>query len=200
MESDIIHLVQPSYTGNVSVETALKKRRSVRSFSKDVISLKELSQILWAADGISEKVYRTAPSAGATYPLNVYVATGNVSQVNPGLYRYDVTNHALRRVVPYDLRSALCRAALYQKFIEIAPADIIITAVYEQTTGRYGQRGLRYVHMEAGHVGQNISLQAVSLGLGTVMVGAFNDAMVKEIMVLQKNEEPLYIIPLGKPL
>ncbi|MGB4267568.1 MAG: SagB/ThcOx family dehydrogenase [Spirochaetota bacterium] len=200
MESDTIHLLQPSYTGNVSVETALKKRRSVRSFSKDVISFQELSQILWAANGISEKGYRTAPSAGATYPLNIYVATGNVSQVNYGLYRYDVIYHALRRVAPYDLRSALCRAALYQKFIEVAAADIIITAVYERTTGRYGQRGLRYVHMEAGHVGQNIGLQAVTLGLGTVMVGAFDDAMVKGIMMLQKNEEPLYIIPVGKPL
>jgi len=198
MKHDII-LPRPLYDGNVSIEYTLKQRRSVRRFSKMAISLQELSQILWAASGISQGSYRTAPSAGATYPLNCYVAAGNVEELEKGVYRYIVKNHGLKRIAPYDLRSALCRAALHQTFIEEAPIVIVITAIYERTTGHYGQRGIRYVHMEAGHAGQNISLQAVALGLGSVMVGAFQDKMVKEIVSLEKGEEPLYIIPVGKP-
>ncbi|MEW6525729.1 MAG: SagB/ThcOx family dehydrogenase [Spirochaetota bacterium] len=199
MNRDIINLPQPSFDGEMSVETALVRRRSVRSFSNTMLTLQELSQILWAANGISQGSYRTVPSAGATYPLNCYAIIGDVEKLEKGVYWYSVKNHGLQRMMPYDLRSALCRAALHQTFIEEAPLVIVITAVYERTTGRYGNRGIQYVHMEAGHAGHNISLQAVALGLGCVMVGAFHDDMVKDILSLEKGEEPLYIIPVGKP-
>ncbi|MCX8123341.1 MAG: SagB/ThcOx family dehydrogenase [Spirochaetes bacterium] len=200
MNPDSITLPQPLFDDNMSVGLALKKRRSVRNFATTAISLYQLSQILWAANGLSSGYYRTAPSAGATYPLSCYAVIGQVETIEKGLYRYVVKNHRLQRLLPYDLRSALCRAALHQKFIEMAPVSIVVTAVYERTTGHYGQRGIRYVHMEAGHVGQNISLQAVALGLGTVMVGAFQDEVVKEVLSLDKYEEPLYIIPVGRPI
>jgi SagB-type dehydrogenase family enzyme len=199
MNRDIINLPQPLLDGKISLERAIAVRRSVRSFSNNMLTLQELSQILWAASGISQGSYRTVPSAGATYPLNCYAIVGYVENLDKGVYRYSVKNHGLKRIIPYDLRSALCRAALHQTFIEEAPLVIVITAVYERTTGHYGKRGIRYVHMEAGHAGQNISLQAVALGLGCVMVGAFHDDMVKDILSLEKGEEPLYIIPIGKP-
>jgi SagB-type dehydrogenase family enzyme len=198
MVSTIIILPQPSFDGKVSVERTLKQRRSVRCFSGAAISLQELSQILWSASGISEGYYRTVPSAGATYPLNCYAVVGKVEKLQKGLYQYIVKNHGLKQIIPYDVQSALCRAALNQTFIEQAPVVIVITAIYERTTGHYGQRGIRYVHMEAGHCGQNISLQAVAIGLSSVMVGAFHDEMVKEVLSLPKGEEPLYIIPVGK--
>ncbi len=198
MHKDTIELFKPVFDGKMSVERALQLRRSVRNFADTAVSLKELSQLLWAANGLSQGNYRTAPSAGATYPLNCYAVVGSVENLEKGVYQYIVKNHALKRVLPYDLRSVLCSAALHQMFIKQAPVVIVITAVYERTTGHYGQRGIRYVHMEAGHVGQNISLQAVSLGFGTVMVGAFHDDKVKEVLSLHRNEEPLYIIPVGR--
>lgn len=197
MISNII-LPQPSFDGSVSVERTLKERRSVRRFSDTAISLQELSQILWAANGLSQGYYRTAPSAGATYPLTCYAVVGNVEKLQKGVYQYIVKNHGLKHLLPYDVRSALCRAALHQTFIEKAPVVIVIAAIYERTTGHYGQRGIRYVHMEAGHCGQNIALQAVALGLGSVMVGAFDDTTVKEVLSLGKGENPLYIIPVGR--
>ncbi len=199
MTSNVFKLSQPSFDGKFSVERALKNRRSVRHFSDAIISFQELSQLLWACNGLSEANYRTAPSAGATYPLHCYAVVGSVENLEKGVYQYIVEHHGLKRTLPYDLRSALCRAALYQTFIQQAPVVIVLTAVFKRTTGHYGQRGNRYVHMEAGHAGQNISLQAVALGLGCVMVGAFNDAMVNEVLSLDKGEEPLYIIPVGRP-
>lgn len=200
MNHDTITLPQTSFDGKMSVERALVLRRSVRNFADTTVSLNELSQLLWAANGLSKGNYRTAPSAGATYPLYCYAVVGSVEKIEKGLYQYIVKNHALKRVLPYDLRSVLCQAALHQTFIQQAPVVIVITAVYEKTTGHYGQRGIRYVYMEAGHAGQNISLQAIALGLGCVMVGAFHDEMVKEVLSLDKREEPLYIIPVGRPL
>lgn len=198
--SNIIILPKPSYDGNIPVERSLKERRSVRSFSDAAITLQELSQILWAASGISQGNYRTVPSAGATYPLNCYAVVGKVQKLQKGVYQYIVENHGLKQIVPYDVQIALCRAALNQTCIEQAPLIIVITAIYERTTGHYGQRGIRYVHMETGHCGQNIHLQAVALGLGCVMVGAFDDEIIKELLSLEKAEYPLYIIPVGKPI
>jgi SagB-type dehydrogenase family enzyme len=190
-----IKLQKPDEKGMVSVEEVLHQRRSVRDYKKGSLSLREVSQLLWS--GAGRNLYqRTAPSAGATYPLEVYLVAGEVEGIEPGLYHYSFSRHSLERVKEEDIRKRLCRAALEQRMIERAPASIVIAADYRRTTGHYGQRGIRYVHMEVGHVGQNISLQALALNLGTVMIGAFEDQRVKE--VLEIEEEPLYIIPIGK--
>ncbi len=179
----------------MSVEEALNKRRSVRDYVAGSLTLEQVAHLLWAASG-SNLYRRTAPSAGATYPLEFYLVAGEVAGLEQGTYHYVSSTHTINLVRAEDIRRRLSRASLGQTVIEKAPASIVIAADYERTCGRYGQRGTRYVHMEAGHAGQNISLEAVALNLGTVMVGAFDDKSVKEILVIE--EEPLYIIPTGK--
>jgi len=190
-----IKLPRPKEKGLISVEETLNKRRSVRDYKKGHLSLEQVSQLLWAASG--KNLYRrTAPSAGATYPLETYLVVGAVEGLEPGIYHYSFSRHSLEMTKEQDVRNRLSRAALGQEMIEEAPVNIIIAADYGRTTGHYGQRGIRYVHVEVGHVGQNISLQANALSLGTVMVGAFEDKQVKEVLGIK--EEPLYIIPVGK--
>ena len=188
-------LPKPKEKGMTSIEGALNKRRSARDYRKGALSLEQVSQLLWAGSG--RNLYRrTAPSAGATYPLETYLVVGEVEGLKPGTYHYSFPKHSLEMMKEEDVRTRLSRAALGQEMIEEAPISIIIAAEYGRTTGRYGQRGHRYVHMEVGNAGQNVSLQAISLNLGTVMIGAFGDQEVKE--VLEIKEEPLYIIPVGK--
>ncbi len=190
-----IKLQKPSDKGSVSIEEALNQRRSVRDYKKASLTVGEISQLLWSASG-KNLFRRTAPSAGATYPLEIYLVVGEVEDLESGVYHYSIARHSLEKMKGEDVRRALCRAALEQRMIERAPISIIIAADYYRTTGHYGQRGVRYVHMEAGHVGQNVSLQAVALNMGTVMIGAFDDRQVKEILGIE--EEPLYILPVGK--
>lgn len=193
--SQEIKLPRPCEKGSVSIEEVLNQRRSVRDYKKASMSLEEVSQLLWAGTG--KNLYRrTAPSAGATYPLEIYLVVGEVETLELGLYHYSIPKHHLKKVKEGDLRRSLSRAALEQRMIERAPVNIVIAADYHRTTGHYGQRGIRYVHMEVGHVGQNISLQAVALKMGTVMIGAFDDRQVKEILGIE--EEPLYLIPVGR--
>lgn len=193
----IINLPQPDFKGKISVEEALKIRRSVRSYKNVPLTLKELSQILWATDGkTADWGGRTAPSAGATYPLEIYVAVGNVEGLKPGLYYYEIDTHSLKLVKEGDLRSQLSSAALNQSSVKTAPIVIIISGIFERTTGRYGKRGERYVYMEVGHCGQNIHLQAEALGLGTVMIGAFDDERVKKVLGIK--EDVFYLCPVGK--
>jgi len=190
-----IKLPKPKEKGLTSIEETLNKRRSIRDYKRGPLDLKETSQLLWATSG--KNLYgRTAPSAGATYPLETYLLVGDVEGLEPGIYHYYYSTHSLERIKEQDIRNRLSQAALGQRMIERAPINIVIAADYGRTTGSYGQRGIRYVHMEVGHVGQNISLQAVALNLGTVMIGAFEDKQVKEILGIE--EEPLYIIPIGK--
>jgi len=199
LASNILKLPKPRTKGLVSVEEAIAVRRSVREFSPTPISLEDLSQLLWAAQGVTEPESggRSAPSAGATYPLEifVFVRQGGVKEVEAGVYRYRPLDHSLIKVASEDRVRALMEAALYQEFICEAAVNIVIAARYERTTARYGGRGVRYVHIEVGHVGQNIGLEAVSLGLGSVMVGAFNDGLVKKL--IDEAAEPVYIIPIG---
>jgi SagB-type dehydrogenase family enzyme len=198
--TDEVPLPSPALKGKLSVEEALARRRSVREYRKDALSLAEASQLLWAAQGVTERRegFRTAPSAGATYPLEVYLVAGNVSGLAPGLYRYDPGRHCLIRAIAEDIRSKLSEAALGQPWVRQAPATIAIAAVYARTASRYGSRARRYIDMEVGHAGQSIYLQAESLGLGTVAVGAFDDGGVKRVLGLPKEEEPLYLMPVGK--
>jgi len=199
-ETDIIQLPAPNYKSHISVEEALQKRRSVRDYSKEPLSLSEVSQILWAAQGITDKTYglRTAPSAGALYPIEVYLVAANVAELTEGIYKYDPRGHTLKKTAEGDKRNEISNAALKQDAIENSSAIILITAIYERTSVKYDKRTERYVNIEVGHVGQNIYLQAVSLGLGTVMIGAFNDDVLKKVLNLPVNEFPLAIYPLGK--
>ena len=194
-----VALPQPRYDSDISVEEAILQRRSIRDYTDEALTLSELAQLLWAAQGITDPAgLRAAPSAGATYPLEIYAVTGNVEDIAKGIYQYRPHQNELVKVVDGEQREALAQAALDQQFIAQAPVNLVITAIYERTTHRYGERGIRYVYMEAGHAAQNVYLQAVALKLGTVVVGAFYDDQVSEILKLADNEVPLYIIPVGK--
>ena len=194
-----IELPQPRLKSNVSVEEALLHRRSIREYTNEPLTLEEVSQLLWAAQGITAKWGgRTAPSAGGLYPLEVYVAVGRVQGLNPGVYKYEPRGHKLNKIGVKDVRGELVKAALGQTWVGEGAIDIVITAVYERTMKKYGERGIRYVHMEAGHAAQNIYLQATALNLGMVVVGGFYDDQVKEVMSLAENETPLYVIPVGR--
>ncbi len=195
-----VKLPPPRLDGTMAVERALLMRRSVRSYRDEPLTLAEAGQLLWAAQGItSPRGLRTAPSAGALYPLELYLVAGRVDGIAPGIYRYRPSGHSLERVVSGDRRDELCRAALGQSPPEDAPASLVFTAVYGRTTRKYGERGLRYVYMDHGHAAENVYLQAVSLGLGTVLIGAFDDAAVRRVMSLPAGEEPLSVMPVGKP-
>ncbi len=198
-----IHLPSPSQKGEISLEEAISRRRSIREFTSEPISQSQLSQILWAAQGISNMrwQYRTVPSAGATYPLEIFVVCGQngVEGIGSGIYHYSTANHSLTQHHQGDVRPDLARAALNQEFIYEAPLDIVICSLYQRTTLGYGSRGERYVHMEVGHAGQNIYLQAAALGLATVAIGAFDDEPVREVLQLDKQYKPLYIMPIGRP-
>nr|CBH37801.1 conserved hypothetical protein [uncultured archaeon] len=194
-----IKLPEPCNTSNTSVEAALSQRRSIRAYSGGNLTIEEVSQLLWAAQGITSPWGgRTAPSAGALYPLELYLVVGDVEGVDKGVYRYRPEKHELEKVKADDIRAELAGAALGQECIRDAAMDIVFTAVYERTTRKYGERGIRYAHMEAGHAAQNVYLQAVSLDLGTVVIGAFNDSKVKKVVNLGEQENPLYIMPVGR--
>jgi len=195
----LISLPEPSYESNFSIEESLLKRRSTREYSGELLTLDEISQILWAAQGIThEKRLRTAPSAGGLYPLELYVVVGDVEGLEAGIYHYMPIENNLLKTVDGDRRSDIADAALGQDWVEKAAINIVITAIYERTTGKYDDRGIRYVHIEVGHAAQNICLQATALNLGVVTVGAFHDDKVVRILHLNPEEKPLYIIPIGK--
>jgi len=197
---DSIKLPEPKHNSATSIEQALLNRRSVREYKNTPISLAELSQLLWAAQGVSDAKsnYRTTPSAGGLYPLETYVAIINVLDVEPGVYKYIPYKHELQKIKDGKVNRELATSALDQKWVRDGAVIIAITGVYERTTQKYGDRGVRYVHMEAGHAAQNIYLQVVSLNLGTVVVGAFDDAEIQKILGIAENEWPLYLIPIGK--
>lgn len=197
--NETIDLPAPRTESATSVEEAIAGRRSVREYTKEPITLQEVSQLLWAAQGItSPEGHRTAPSAGALYPLEVYVVAGSVGDLPAGIYRYIPAEHRLAPIRPGDLRSELAEAAIGQESVRDAAANIVIAGVYERTTGKYGERGVRYVHIEAGHAAENIYLQAESLGLGTVIIGAFEDAALRRILGMAENETPLAVMPVGR--
>jgi len=199
-ESEIIKLPSPNFSGSTSLEEALHKRRSIRDYTDEPLTIADISQILWAAQGITEESYglRTAPSAGAVYPLELYISSSNVNDLTPGLYKYKPQNHTLKKISDGDKRTVIANAALGQDAIENSSAMVIITAVVERTAVKYGKRAERYVNIEVGHAGQNIYLQSVSLGLGTVVIGAFKDDALKKAFALPENENPLAIYTLGR--
>ena len=198
-ELETIKLLEPRRDSETSVEEALLMRRSVRDYKNEPLTLEEVSQLLWAAQGITDKKgSRTAPSAGALYPLEVYIAAGNVDSLSSGVYKYKPQSHELVKVAEGDKRIELYNAALNQSAVKNAAVVMVFSVVYERTTEKYGDRGEKYAHLETGHAAQNVYLQTVALDLGTVVIGAFDDSEVKKIMNMQDEEQPLYIMPVGR--
>ncbi len=199
VSKEIIKLPEPRLKSDVSLEETLQQRRSVREYSAAPLRLDEVSQLMWAGQGVtSDWGGRTAPSAGALYPLEVYLVAGMVEGIAPGVYKYQPEGHTLVKVREGDSRAKLADVSLGQAPVRDGAIDIVITAVYERTTRKYGDRGIRYVHIEAGHAAQNILLQAVALDLAAVPIGAFDDGEVREIIGAPANESPLYVIPVGR--
>lgn len=190
--------LSPSQKSGVSIEEAIEGRRSRREYSDEPLSLNEISQLCWAAQGITEERdnFRAAPSAGALYPIELFVISGN-SDLEPGVYQYSPSGHKLTRVKKGDIREDLARAAVGQKEVKEAPIDIAITGVIHRTAKKYGSRAERYVHLEAGHVAQNIYLQCESLDLATVSIGAFSDEDVRSLLSTNEEHTPLYIMPIS---
>jgi SagB-type dehydrogenase family enzyme len=192
-----ICLPQPDFKGKVSLEEAIVQRRAQRVFLQKELSLQQISQLLWAAQGVTGKRQeddvdlRSAPSAAAKYPMDVYVLTAG------GVFHYVSKGHCLGTVKKEDLRIALSDLAGRKQIIRSAPVTFVITAVYERVTQRFGERGTMYVHIEAGHIAQNIHLQAVALGLASVPMGAFEEEKVKELLSLPAERRPIYMIPVG---
>ena len=212
MGQTMIKLPFPQLNGKVSLEETILRRRSVRRYRREPLDLSQLSQTLWSAQGITgTRGFRATPSAGATYPLEIFVVVGEQgiigsqakqapAELQAGIYHYEADSHSLSLHKPADLRPDLARATLDQEFIINAPVDIVICALFHRTSYRYGRRGERYVHLEVGHAGENIHLQAVALGLAAVEVGAFHDEEVRKVLGVDEQIKPLYIMPVGKPV
>ena len=196
---ETIMLPQPAHAADKSLEELLRQRRSVRDYQAAALQLSDISQLLWAAQGITHpRGFRTAPSAGALYPLELYVVAGNVNDLAAGVYHYQADGHRLARMQSGDQRKPLAQAALAQTWIRDAAAVVVFAAVYDRTTRKYAQRGVRYVHMEVGHAAQNLFLQAEALGLATVVVGAFRDDELAGVLQLPAEVRPLLLMPVGQ--
>ena len=193
-----VSLAAPRATSEFSVEQALRTRRSLRSFAPTPLTLAEVSQLLWAAQGITgERGRRTAPSAGALYPLELYLVAGNVTGLPSGVYRYRPAEHGLVQVAAGDRRAEVA-AACRQSWVAEAPASVAFTAVYARTAKKYGERSIRYVPIEVGGAAENLALQAVALGLGTTVVGAYDDARLAAALGSAADEQPLALLPVGR--
>jgi SagB-type dehydrogenase family enzyme len=193
--AELMELPPPVFNSEMTLEEALGSRRSMREYRDQPLTTAEIGQLLWAAQGTtSERGFRTAPSAGALYPLEVYLLTAE------GVFHYDPQHHQLRLTSQVDARAALCQAALQQEPVLNAPAVFVVAAVYARTAQKYGdERSPRYVHLEAGHAAQNLLLEATALGLGAVPIGAFHDPEVQQALGLPADHQPLYLIPVGHP-
>ncbi len=202
-----IALPTPSFKSETSIEEALLNRRSIRQYTDASLSLSEVSQLLWAAYGVTKRVapgklrggLKTAPSAGALYPLELYLAAWKVEGLDPGFYLYNPDGHVLYPVKAGDFHKELGEACYDQSYVTDAPASIIWSAIVERTTSKYGSRGReRYVPMDLGHSAENVYLQVQSMGMGTVAIGAFDDLKLQLLVPMTRPEEPLYVMPLGK--
>jgi SagB-type dehydrogenase family enzyme len=192
LPAERIALPAPRKKSRVSIEQALERRRSARTFAPRALTEQELSQLLWAAQGITgPKGLRTAPSAGALYPLEIFVA------LPEGVYRYEPETHALHRTIGADVRPALGRAAVGQEHVASAPAVLVFTARIARTRVKYGARSEQYVFIESGHAAQNVLLQATAIALRGVPVGAFDEAEIRKILQLDPASTPTYLLPVG---
>jgi SagB-type dehydrogenase family enzyme len=200
-----IKLDPPEGRGGMLLWEAIKERRSVRSFSGELIEKAYLSQLLWASQGITAEYsgyeLRTAPSAGALYPVETYLSVQNVEGIEPGIYHYGVLHHELRQLQLGDFRAAVARAALDQDFMTTANVVFIWTAIFERSKWKYHQRAYRYTYLDAGHLAQNVALAAVALGLGSCQIGALYDEEVNLILEVNGEQESvLYLTAVGCPI
>ncbi len=200
-DTKTIKLPKPEYQG-IPLEEAIEKRRSVRNYSRKPITMFQLSQLLFSAQGTTGKIYgtplRTAPSAGALYPFEIYVIANNVESLDQGIYHYGVLNHTLELVQYGDFRKEITSAGLKQEMLGDSDAVFVLSAIFDRTRHKYGERGFRYVYIEAGHISQNIYLQAVSLGLGSVSVGAFLDDKANQLIGVDGQKEAvIYLHAVG---
>lgn len=196
-----MNLPAPTLDGKVSLERTLSVRRTVRSFLPKPMDPNQLSQLLWAAYGTTDesRFKKTTPSAGALFPMDVYavVGEGGVEGLEAGIYHYTPEHHDISLTLGGEFRAGIAKASLRQRWMEEAPLYLVATVEYRRICGKYGDRGIRYAMMEAGHIGQNIFLQAEALGLGAGIVGAFHDEDVGKVMKLPTRHEPLLIMPVG---
>jgi SagB-type dehydrogenase family enzyme len=196
-----IALPKPTLDGEVSLEKAVRERRTIRDFRERPLSLKYLSQLLWAAQGITDPTTgkRAAPSGGALYPLDIYILVGEngVEGMEAGVYRYSPKEHSISTTLKGDRRREISSASFSQMWMAKAPIIFIITAEYKRVTGKYGERGVRYALIEVGHASENLFLEAEALGLGAGIVGAFNDSEDSKVAGLPPKHEPLLIVPIG---
>jgi len=196
-----MQLPDPKLDGDVSLEMTIHQRRTVRSFHSKALTLKQLSQLLWAAQGITEPggFKRAAPSAGALYPMDIYGAVGEecIEGLNPGVYLYELATHSFSLIQKGDIRRDIAMASLGQMWMSYAPITFVITGEYSRIMSKYGQRGVRYAMIEAGHIGQNIFLQSQAMGLEAGIVGAFEDGKVIQVMGIKSTHEPLLLMPVG---
>jgi SagB-type dehydrogenase family enzyme len=188
-----VKLPAPVLKGQMSLEETLVLRRSKRRFAHQSLNWEQISQLLWAAQGVTDEVngFRTAPSAGALLPMEVYLA------IEDGTYHYEPQGHEVEQTSTTDKRAEISRAAIGQPWVQEAAADIVVAAVYEKVSAVYGERAKRLIDIEAGHVAQNLHLQAVALGLGSVPIGAFNRDEVQKILALPGDHKPVYIVSVG---
>lgn len=194
-------LPPPRTSGGPTLVEALTSRASVRRYLPTPISREDLAQVLWATDGeIPGTGRRTAPSAGGTWPLEVRVVLGHVPGLPPGIYRYLPREHSIEQEWPGDRRGEVMAATVGQGDLAEAPVIVVLTVVPDRTTARYGTRGIPYALLEAGHAAQNLCLQVAALGLGTVPIGAFRDDLVRQVLALRPEEQPLYLLPIGLPI
>lgn len=192
-------LPNPSLKGGFSLEQLLVRRRSIREYPDKALTLTEVGQLLWSAQGITHSQgFRSAPSAGALYPLELYIVAGQVDGLPSGVYHYQVQQHQLLKISDTDIRKDLAKAALSQSWVNNAAAVIVFTADYDRTTRKYGKRGKRYVHIEVGHAAQNLFLQSEALELATVVVGAFNDKKVISVLGVADDLQVLLLMPVGR--
>ncbi|UCG51349.1 MAG: SagB/ThcOx family dehydrogenase [Candidatus Latescibacterota bacterium] len=199
--SEIVKLPDPVHDSGMSLESALRKRRSVREYAKEPLTLPEVSQLLWSAQGVTDRVegLRTVPSAGALFPLEVYLVAGQVTDLPSGVYKYRPRGHDMLHISGGDKRRDLASAAIRQSCVGRGAIVIVLSAVYERVTSTYGTRGIMYVDNEVGLAAENVCLQAVAMNLGTVYVGAFDDRRVKKILGMPGNERPRCLLPVGRP-
>ena len=208
-----VNLPSPQLDGRSSVENVLANRRSIRDFRNEPMSLATLSQLLWAAQGVTRIEdappgwswgpwaggKRTAPSAGAMYPIELYAVAGNIDGLQPGIYKYKPSTHELLTICAGDKRNQMSTRGPGQKWLEGAPCIFVVAGIYARLEPRFADRSARYLHFEVGHVVENICLQAVALGLGSTVVGSFKDDLLKEAVGMPADESPFAVVPVGKP-
>ncbi len=195
---ETMQLPDPVKDGDMSLEKTLTLRRSKRSYTDEPLTIEQISQLLWSAQGVtSERGFRTAPTAGGTLPLEMFFVVNNVDDLKQGIYQYHPDDHSISLIREGYYSDDLTRACMGQSMVRDASVNFIFGAVYERTTSRYGERGYRYVYNEIGHASQNLHLQAASLDLGTVVIGAYDDDEVERILDLDPEINILYIMPVG---